>query len=143
MAAVQPTHVAFPCLLKARVALHFILRHMLWLMAALSWPGRYSCTSKWAKVRATSKVAIPACVPPTSYGNGSALVFYNSTSYRDDLLWAAAWMYKATGERVRTVLSTYLCWWCWLSGSKCHPAGAFFLVNNGREDEDSVAKTCG
>ncbi|CAL8466081.1 g5617 [Coccomyxa elongata] len=60
---------------------------------------KYSCTSKWAKVRATSKVAIPACVPPTSYGNGSALVFYNSTSYRDDLLWAAAWMYKATGER--------------------------------------------
>lgn len=44
-------------------------------------------------------------MPPTSYGNGSALVFYNSTSYRDDLLWAAAWMYKATGERVRTSLN--------------------------------------
>ena len=40
------------------------------------------------------------CVPPTAYANGSALVFYNSTSYRDDMVWAAAWMYKATGDRV-------------------------------------------
>lgn len=68
---------------------------------------RYSCTSKWAKVRATSKVAIPTCVPPTAYGNGSALVFYNSTSYRDDMLWAAAWMYKATGQKVEFRQTTY------------------------------------
>ncbi len=40
------------------------------------------------------------CVPPTAYANGSALVFYNSTSWRDDMVWAAAWMYKATGDRV-------------------------------------------
>ncbi len=62
---------------------------------------RYSCTSKWAKARLTSKKLIPACVPPTAYANGSALVFYNSTSYRDDMLWAAAWLYKATGNKVR------------------------------------------
>lgn len=76
----------------------------LWIASALMCGAailrRYSCTSKWAKARATSKVPIPACVPPTSYANGSALVFYNSSSYRDDLLWAAAWMYKATGAKV-------------------------------------------
>ena len=32
------------------------------------------------------------------FARGAALVFYNSTSYQDDLLWAAAWMYRATRE---------------------------------------------
>ncbi len=63
---------------------------------------RYTCTSQWAKARTTLKgKSLPACVQPTAYANGSALVFYNSTSYRDDIVWAAAWMYKATGEKVR------------------------------------------
>ena len=63
---------------------------------------RYTCTSQWAKARTTLKgKSLPACVLPTAYANGSALVFYNSTSYRDDIVWAAAWMYKATGEKVR------------------------------------------
>ena len=30
--------------------------------------------------------------------NGSMVYWYNSTSYRDDLTWAAAWLYKATGD---------------------------------------------
>ena len=63
---------------------------------------RYTCTSQWAKARTTARgKLLPACVPPTAYANGSALVFYNSTTYRDDMVWAAGWMYKATGERVR------------------------------------------
>jgi hypothetical protein len=45
-------------------------------------------------------------MPPTAYANGSALVFYNSTTYRDDMTWAAAWMYKATGEPVN-ILSAF------------------------------------
>ena len=62
---------------------------------------RYTCTSQFAKARTTAKgKLLPVCVPPTAYANGSALVFYNSTSYRDDMVWAAAWMYKATGDRV-------------------------------------------
>lgn len=31
--------------------------------------------------------------------NGSMVYWYNSTSYRDDLTWAAAWLYKATGDK--------------------------------------------
>lgn len=63
---------------------------------------RYACTSQWAKARTTARgKLLPACVPPTAFANGSALVFYNSTTYRDDMTWAAAWMYKATGEPVR------------------------------------------
>ena len=59
---------------------------------------RYECTSKWAKSRVTSKAPRAACPPATQFAKGSALVFYNSTTYRDDLLWAAAWMYKATND---------------------------------------------
>jgi hypothetical protein len=60
----------------------------------------YSCVSKWAKGRigATTKPKRPLCVPPTAFAGGSALVFYNSTTYYDDLLWAAAWMYRATSN---------------------------------------------
>lgn len=60
----------------------------------------YSCVSKWAKVRigASGKPKKPLCVPPTAFAEGSALVFYNSTTFYDDLLWAAAWMYRATGN---------------------------------------------
>lgn len=59
---------------------------------------KYECTSKWSRSRVTSKVPRAACPPPTSFANGSALAFYNSTSFRDDLLWAAAWMYRATND---------------------------------------------
>lgn len=31
--------------------------------------------------------------------NGSAIGLYNSTSYYDKLLWAAGWMYRATGNQ--------------------------------------------
>ena len=57
------------------------------------------------------------CVPPTAYANGSALVFYNSTTYRDDMVWAAAWLYKATGDRVsHPADTTHLERWRPLSG---------------------------
>jgi cellulose synthase/poly-beta-1,6-N-acetylglucosamine synthase-like glycosyltransferase len=38
------------------------------------------------------------CVKPENAFSGAALVYYNSTSYRDDLARAAAWMYKATAD---------------------------------------------
>lgn len=59
---------------------------------------KYECTSKYARSRVTSKAPRAACPPPTAFAKGSALVFYNSTSFRDDLLWAAAWMYRATND---------------------------------------------
>lgn len=38
------------------------------------------------------------CVTSLQYFNGSMVGFYNSTSYFDDLTWAAAWLYKATRD---------------------------------------------
>lgn len=42
-----------------------------------------------------------ACRPPDQVFQGSMVYWYNSTSYRDDLAWAASWMYKATGDQAR------------------------------------------
>ena len=39
-----------------------------------------------------------ACIPASVQLNGSAVALYNGTTYYDCLLWAAAWMYKATGD---------------------------------------------
>ena len=40
----------------------------------------------------------PTCKKPDEAFDGSMIYWYNSTSYRDDLAWAAAWMYRATGD---------------------------------------------
>lgn len=40
----------------------------------------------------------PNCPPPDEVFKGSMVAYYNSSSYRDDLAWAAAWMYRATGD---------------------------------------------
>ena len=58
---------------------------------------QYSCTSQFAKSRIGSSLTTNACPAPTSYANGSALVYYNSTSYTDDMMWAAGWLFLATG----------------------------------------------
>ena len=42
-----------------------------------------------------------ACRPPDQVFQGSMVYWYNSTSYRDDLAWAASWMFKATGDQAR------------------------------------------
>ena len=34
------------------------------------------------------------CDPPWLPLNGSAFLQYNSTSYNDDMAWAATWMYR-------------------------------------------------
>jgi len=49
-----------------------------------------------AQLRAPNK---PLCKPADVVFKGSAVGLYNSTSYRDDLTWAAAWMNRATGDR--------------------------------------------
>lgn len=47
----------------------------------------------------TNPTVLPNCQPFDVQTKGSALNLYNSTTYYDDLLWAAAWMYKATGDQ--------------------------------------------
>jgi endoglucanase len=49
-----------------------------------------------AQLRAPNK---PQCKPADVVFKGSAVGLFNSTSYRDDLTWAAAWMNRATGDR--------------------------------------------
>ena len=41
---------------------------------------------------------MPSCQQPDVAFRGSMVYWYNSTSFRDDLAWAASWMYKATGD---------------------------------------------
>ncbi|KAK9785110.1 hypothetical protein WJX73_006875 [Symbiochloris irregularis] len=72
---------------------------------AKAFPGQYtsrlqySCTSKYSKSSiGTSRLSNP-CPSPTAFANGSAVFFYNSTGHWDDLIWAAAWMFKATGNQ--------------------------------------------
>jgi cellulose synthase/poly-beta-1,6-N-acetylglucosamine synthase-like glycosyltransferase len=38
------------------------------------------------------------CNPPTYPLNGSSADTYNSTSFNDDIAWAAMWMYRSTGD---------------------------------------------
>jgi hypothetical protein len=57
----------------------------------------YNCVSPYAKARIGANVTAAPCVAPTSYNQGSALAVYNSTTFYDDLVWAASWMYYATG----------------------------------------------
>ncbi len=40
----------------------------------------------------------PSCKQPDVAFRGSMVYWYNSTSFRDDLAWAASWMYKATQD---------------------------------------------
>jgi len=61
----------------------------------------YNCVSPYALSRIGSNVMAAPCVAPTSYNQGSALAVYNSTTFYDDLVWAASWMFYATG--------TFLC----------------------------------
>ena len=44
-----------------------------------------------------------ACRPPDQQFAGSMVYWYNSTSYRDDLAWAASWMYRATRDQARAL----------------------------------------
>lgn len=55
------------------------------------------CEEQYAKKLAGSNV-VPVCVPASVQLNGSAIPLYNSSSIYDKLLWAATWMYKATGD---------------------------------------------
>ena len=61
-------------------------------------PFLYKCApdDPNAQLRAPNK---PQCKPADVVFKGSAVGLYNSTSYRDDLTWAAAWMHRATGDK--------------------------------------------
>lgn len=51
---------------------------------------------KPACVTAPSRASaiVPNCNPPYFPLNGSAADTYNSTTYNDDIAWAAMWMYR-------------------------------------------------
>lgn len=73
-------------------------------MLFVYWCHRYSqnvqvlaCEEQYAKKLQGSNV-VPVCVPASVQLNGSAIPIYNSSSIYDKLLWAATWMYKATGD---------------------------------------------
>lgn len=40
----------------------------------------------------------PSCKQPDVAFKGSMVYWYNSTSWRDDMAWAASWMYRASGD---------------------------------------------
>ena len=40
----------------------------------------------------------PSCKQPDVAFRGSMVYWYNSTSWRDDMAWAAAWMFRASGD---------------------------------------------
>ena len=58
---------------------------------------QYNCLSRYAKANIGTSTGAASCPAPTDFLEGSASYFYNSTSFYDDLLWTAAWMYKPTG----------------------------------------------
>lgn len=75
--------------------------------SAKTYPGAYSsriranvCNSQYARnqIGATGalKVGLGQCKGPYDAYNGSAVAWYNSTSYYDDMSFAAAWLLKAT-----------------------------------------------
>ena len=57
---------------------------------------QYNCVPKFAKSLVGTN-ATANCPAPQDFANGSALMAYNSTTFYDDLTYAAAWMYKASG----------------------------------------------
>eukprot|EP00884_Botryococcus_braunii_P012540 jgi/Botrbrau1/21287/Bobra.0573s0001.1 len=70
---------------------------------AVKYRGRYTrpFIYKCAPEDATAilkKPIKPLCPPADEAFRGSMVAFYNSTSYRDDLAWAAAWMYRVTRD---------------------------------------------
>ena len=63
------------------------------------------CPSQYSQVYLASLetlTPLTLCTPQEANLNGSAVAQYNGTTYYDALMWAAAWMFKATGD------STYL-----------------------------------
>ena len=58
----------------------------------------YNCVSQFAKQYIGKKTSNNTCSTPSDFNGGSALVYYNSTSFYDDLFWAAGWMYYMTSE---------------------------------------------
>ena len=56
-----------------------------------------SCEDQYAKALQGANV-VPVCVSEAAQLNGSAVALYNSSSIYDKLLWAATWMYRATGD---------------------------------------------
>jgi hypothetical protein len=55
------------------------------------------CEAQYAKSLQGSNI-VPVCLPASVQLNGSAIPLYNSTTIYDKLLWAATWMYRATGD---------------------------------------------
>lgn len=66
---------------------------------------QYRCNSRFAKASIGQKNGAGACPPPFAFANGTAAFYFNSTTIYDDLLWAAGWMYRATGVQTEQMTS--------------------------------------
>ena len=108
----------------------FVLSSTVWVLQAKLNSGSYSsqlqynCLSRFARAAIGARSGAAVCPPPTAFKDGSAAFFYNSTSYWDDLLWAAGWMFKATGDcyEYPVLACCKECTWtlsCDLQGNAC------------------------
>ncbi|KAL3147605.1 hypothetical protein ABBQ38_014657 [Trebouxia sp. C0009 RCD-2024] len=58
-------------------------------------PNAYSAAYMEAQVKGSN---LTLCTPQQMNMNGSAIALYNDTTYYDDLIFAATWLYKASGD---------------------------------------------
>lgn len=63
--------------------------------ASYTYAFNYPCADEGDKVLTPDNAQ---CPPADELFHGAMIGTYNSTSYRDDLAWAAAWLYKATND---------------------------------------------
>ncbi|KAL3150937.1 hypothetical protein ABBQ32_000684 [Trebouxia sp. C0010 RCD-2024] len=57
----------------------------------------YPCATNLASTSVV-QTAVPECLPGDEFFKGAMLATFNSTSWADDLTWAAAWLNVATGD---------------------------------------------
>ncbi|KAK9828913.1 hypothetical protein WJX72_002766 [[Myrmecia] bisecta] len=69
----------------------------------------YNCAPPAAGSTILNKPVDNSCPPPDEVFRGAMVFQYNSTSYRDDLAWAASWLYKATNDKA--YLTDAYRWW--------------------------------
>ncbi|KAK9904260.1 hypothetical protein WJX75_007984 [Coccomyxa subellipsoidea] len=81
-----------------------LMKESLDLYAAISrkkgmWSDQflYACAPPDPTATLTNPIK-PSCKQPDVAFRGSMVYWYNSTSWRDDMAWAAAWMFRASGD---------------------------------------------
>ena len=87
--------------------------------ATYTYSFNYPCAED---VDSTNVVSAPqaTCLPADELFQGAMIGTYNSTSYLDDLTWAAAWLNMATGDEAY-LTDAYRCVACGWPLAKSHP----------------------